>query len=113
MVAWPSQLKIERQNYRERPANNILRTGMGQGPDKIRRKSTSNPRPVNFTVFATLTEANTLRTFYETDTLGGVIQFDFTSLLTGVTHKARFLEEPEFVANETMWNISVSLELLA
>lgn len=112
MVAWPSQLKPNRQSYKERPAKNIMRSPMDYGPAKVRRRTTSNARPVTFTVFVDKVTANILYDFYVDTLIDGSLSFDFTSVLTGETVKARFTEEPDFSAQETMWSIAVSLELL-
>lgn len=113
MAAFPLASKIRREGYKERPPNNKKRSRMDRGPDKIRKYTTANSRPCTFSVFVNLTDAMVLWNFYM-DTLNeGVDQFDFTSLLTGLTYKARFVEEPDFSARETMWDIPISLELLA
>lgn len=113
MAVFPPSLVILRDGYNEKPPNNRVRSRMDKGPDKVRRNTTSNPRPCTFSVFGDLVAARVLYDFFRDDCSDGTLEFDFTSILTGETTKARFVEEPDFAAQETMWRIGVSLELLA
>lgn len=113
MAVFPLQENIRREGYRERPPNNLKRSRMDRGPDKVRKYTNANSRPCTFTVYVDKVAANVLYDFYMDELSGGAFEFDFTSLLTDVTYKARFSEEPDFAAQETMWNIPISLELLA
>jgi hypothetical protein len=109
MATWPSTLKITRNNYSETRPNRSIRSSMDIGPAKLRRRSSMAIRPVTMTLFLTPEQCDILDTFYdENESLG----FDFINPRTGVTERARFTREPQYSARETMWDVSIELELL-
>lgn len=109
MADFPSTLTIKRENYKETPPKNAVRSQMGIGPDKVRKRSSAAVRLVSFEMFLTDDELETFDVFYETYE---AVSFNFTSPRTGDIFSARFVSEPSYSLNETMWNVSVELELL-
>lgn len=109
MATWPTTLKITRDNYSESPPRTALRSSMEIGPDKIRKRSSSQVRPVSFRLFLTDALLETLDVFFVANE---ALAFDFTDPRTNTSKRARFVEP--YVANlkDTMWDVSVKLEYL-
>lgn len=109
MATWPSELAITRDNYRETPPDRVIRSNMGVGPDKLRRRSSSAVRKLSLILFLNDTELQTLDDFYlANDSLA----FDFTDPRTDAVVRARFASPPSYPERETNWNASVELEIL-
>lgn len=109
MAVWPSTLPITRDAFSEAPADRVLRSNMDVGPAKLRRRTTSAVRPVQMRLMLTEAQLATFETFYNAN---DSFAFDFTNPRTGLSERARFTDVPTFSLNETMWAVSVQLELL-
>lgn len=109
MATWPSALQVNRQGFKETPPDRLIRTQMETGADKLRRRFTNAPRPLNFKLFLTDAQVATLDAFYLAN---DAIRFNFTDPRTDTSVKARFLSPPEYSYRETMWEVSVSLEII-
>ena len=114
MATWPATLPYPALNtLKETPPNNAIRTQMDKGPDKVRRRTTANVRPLSFTLKLTPVQLETLDTFYVTTTASGVDEFDYTHPRTGDSVTARFVSPPDYAESEgVIYNCSVSLEIL-
>lgn len=114
MATWPATLPAPALNtLSETPPDNVIRTKMDKGPDKVRRRTTANIRPISFTLILTPTQTATLDTFYDTTTFSGADEFDYTHPRTGDAVKARFVEPPQYSENEgVLYNCSISLEIM-
>jgi hypothetical protein len=55
---------------------------------------------------------DTLDQFFKDDVMDGALSFNFTDLRNGRIVQARFTEPPQYSRHETMWDVSVSLEIL-
>ena len=109
MADWPSDIKIGRENYKETPPNRVSRSNMSVGPDKIRRRSTAAVRPLSISMTLTGDQVDILDTFYlENDSLS----FNFTHPRTETVEKARFVSAPQYKLRETIYDVSVELEIL-
>ena len=109
MATWPSQIKITRKNYKESPPNRVIKTEMETGIAKKRRRTSKAKRPLELMLFLNDDDLEVFDTFYlDNDAL----RFDFTDPRTDEVVKARFESPPEYTARETMWDISVSLEIV-
>jgi hypothetical protein len=109
MATWPSTLPITRDSFKESPPNRVIRSNMDVGPDKVRRRSSNAPRPVSLSLFLTSAQLATFDTFYlEND----AYSFTFTHPRTGLVVSARFTSEPDYSVEETMWRVSVEMEIL-
>jgi len=113
MANWPTELKINRASYKESPPNNSIRSNMETGPDKIRRRSTAAIRPISFMLFLTEDQIDILDDFYVTTLYSGSLSFNLVHPRTGATVEARFVQPPEYSAEETMHRASCSLEILS
>ena len=111
MVAvWPTSLTITKEGFKESPPKRQLRSQMDVGPDKIRRRSSLAIRPVAIQLLLTDAQLATFDTFYDAN---DTAYFQIVHPRTGITHLASFSEEsPSYEPNETLWNVSLSIELL-
>lgn len=109
MATWPSTLVITRDNYTETTPKRSVRSDMDVGPAKIRKRTSLATRTVSFSMFLTSDQLEVFDAFYDANES---ISFDFTSVRTGNAERARFSSTPKYSAYETMWNVSVELELL-
>lgn len=109
MVAWPSDIPVSKDNYTEEPPNNVIRSDMGVGPAKIRRRTILNVRNVGFTLCLTSSQFTTFDAFYLAN---DATAFDFTNPRTNLSVRARFRSAPSYSFDETMWRVNVELEIL-
>lgn len=109
MVAWPSDIPVSKDNYIEEPPNNVIRSDMGVGPAKIRRRTILNVRNVSFTLCLTSSQMTTFDSFYLSN---DAIAFDFTNPRTNTTVRARFRSAPSYSLDESHWRVGVELEIL-
>ena len=83
-IDWPTGLPTAptHQGYAQREQTNTVRSQMGYGPAKVRRRTTAAIQPVNASLTLTGTQKDLLRTFYETTTEGGTVRFNWIDFLT-------------------------------
>lgn len=109
MATWPATVPITRENFSESPPRRTIRSDMDVGPAKVRRRSTAAVRPVKLSLFLNDSQLDDLEEFYlDNDALS----FDFVHPRTSNPVKARFTSEPEYSLVETMYRVSVDLEIL-
>ena len=109
MAVWPSDILIGRENYKETPPDRVIRSKMDIGPDKLRRRSSSAVRKL--TLALTLTDA-LMQEFDDFYLDNDSLQFTFTDPRTDTDVQARFTSVPEYSRRETIWDVSVQLEIL-
>ena len=109
MATWPSTFVIKREGYKETPPDRVIRSRMGVGPDKIRRRSSSAVRKENFTLSLTDALLVTFDAFYLAN---DSIAFTFPDPRTETNVQARFVSPPSYVLKETIWNVGIQLEIL-
>jgi hypothetical protein len=118
---WPSTLPqgFLENDYTEAVANNVVRSQMDYGPAKVRRRTSSNPRPVSGSMVMTSTQLAALETFVNTTTLGGSLPFNFPAQRGGGTWLVRFANEGlptwrfhSYNEGETSWQVSLKLEVM-
>ena len=91
---------------------NVVRTPMETGPDKVRRRSSAAPR--RWTLASNMLTTNdliVLSTFFDTTTQSGALPFDMPDPITGQTEEFRFAGpfEAEQLAEDT-WSLTIELE---
>ena len=108
--------KPSMSQYSLTPVNNVLRTDMESGPARTRRRYISVPTDVSVTWTLTRAELDAFQTFYREAIYDGagwflmpVVMGDGEALRT-----ARFKEpyRAETVANEHVWQVSATLEVM-
>jgi len=117
-TTWPVTLPTEFDvnGYNEQEPNNIIRQSMAAGPDKVRRRGTSAPRPITGQMVFTLAQVEYMRTFYNDTTFSGTLTFD--GLLEPRTAAAvdwRFMAPPAYVPhgnNGALFICTLTLEIL-
>lgn len=112
MADWPAQLKPLIYTLQESPPNNVIASSMDRGPNKIRRRTTANIRPITFNSFMLKADVEIMDDFYVNETMSGSLTFNFTHPRTDVVHQARFTEPPSYKNKGKGYDVSVSLELL-
>lgn len=116
MAAWPSGNDFVPQidTLKEVPPANSIRSSMDRGPDKIRRRTTANVRPISFGLFLSKADLAIFDTFFVTTTASGSGEFDYTHPRTKAACTARFAAEPEYSerSGSGFYDVSVSLEIL-
>ena len=114
MPTWPAQLPPPALNsLQESPPNNTIRSQMDKGPDKVRRRTTANIRPIAFSMHLTEAQLEILDDFYTSDTFSGSESFTYTHPRTGLLCTARFREPPSYQEREgVVYNVGISLEIL-
>ena len=65
------------------------------GPIKKRRRFTRPIDKISCVIDLTIPQFNTLKTFYDTDTNGGVEKFELLHPITGVLTNFRFTDSPD------------------
>lgn len=115
MAVWPfnSETKIETGSWNESPPDNTIRSKMEVGPEKIRRRTTANIRPVSFIMNLNDAELDILDEFYTNDTFSGADEFDYIHPRTSDNVKARFADKPSY--NDIIkgvYKVNISLEIL-
>ena len=53
MSTWPATIPLLKEGYKESPPDRVLRSNMGVGPAKLRRRSSSAVRNVSIKLFLT------------------------------------------------------------
>lgn len=114
MSTWPASLPPPALNtLKEAPPNTTIRSQMDKGPDKVRRRTTANIRPISFVLKLTPAQVEILDTFYVTTTAGGADEFTYTHPRTAASVVARFVSPPDYAESEgVIYNCSIALEIL-
>lgn len=113
MATWPSIPAFQINTYKESSPDNTIRSSMGIGVDKVRRRTTASPYQISFQLILTTAQLTTLETFYNTTTVGGSVRFDFTHPRTGATVKARFVSPPSWSdIYARAYRVEINLEIL-
>ena len=85
---------------------------MEVGPDKLRRRSTVNVKPMPMKFQLTLAQVAYLDTFFTT-TCSETAQFEFVHPRTGATINLRFIGPPKHVnLGGDIWHSSCNFEVL-
>lgn len=109
MANWPQKFTILRTSFSEPLADRVISSSMDVGPAKKRRRTILGVEEVRFTVRIPVDMFDEFKEFYYTNDVG---VFDFIHPRTGKTVLARFKGVPTGTSNETLYDISVTLEIL-
>ena len=116
---WPSSLPqyLRLQGYAQARVNDTIRSTMGYGPDKVRRRTTGTIENIQGTLVLTNAQLSTLSNFYNATLTGGAERFNWVDFLTvnessPTIVKYRFLTPPTYSNIGKFWTVVLSLELL-
>ena len=93
MASWPASPFPQEplmQGFAQREQTPNIRSPMGYGPAKVRRRTTAAIDPVNGSLVLDDAEKDTLIFFYDTTLLGGTQPFDWVDHLNGGAASYRF-----------------------
>jgi len=113
MANWPSLPAPLINTFKETVPDNILRTNMDRGVDKVRRRTTANARPIQFAMTLTEAQVSTLETFYVTTLGSGALEFTYVHPRTGDSVSARFAAPPAYSdINGIVYRAEIQLEII-
>ena len=106
------------QGYAQREQTALVRSQMGYGPAKVRRRTTAAIQPVNASMTLSGADKDILRSFYETDTAGGTLRFNWKDFLTdpdggGASVECRFTSPIQWSSQgPDIWLAVMNFEIL-
>lgn len=111
---WPVSLPIEflDEGYKEGLPDNVLRTKMSKGPDKLRKFSTADVRPLAGYQFYTDAQLDTFITFFNSTLESGSLSFDRENPRSGDTEEMRFKSPPTWKPRNLGWQVFLDFEIL-
>jgi len=115
MATWPSTLpqSVELKAYSQSNDDQVIRSTMGYGPAKLRRRTTTVIQMVAFSLTLTDAQKDALITFYDTTLTGGTAEFDWTDHLNGGTVSYRFKAPVQWTSlGNGRWNATMSMEIV-
>lgn len=116
MTTWPTDLPPPAiGTLDESPPNNAIASQPDKGPAFVRRRTTSNIRPLAFSMMLTPDEVQILDDFFTIDTFSGTVTFNYNHPRTGDACTARFKpgSVPKYVEREgVIYGASVELEIM-
>lgn len=125
VATWPATLPQAPllEGYSRGEGKAVLRTDMDAGPDKLRRRSTGVPAPLQYAVAASTAQLAIFRAFWRDDLQQGALPYYLPDPEDGEeTLLVRFLEEPSWTplpapdpdgpAGAKMWRLALQLEIL-
>jgi len=111
MAAWPGTLpqNFQVSGYSESDAINTIRTSMDVGPDKVRKRTTSNIRQVTGDMWLTPAQYTIMRDFYIAHEYGSLT---FTKVDEhSVSRTWRFVDPPMYsTVGPENWQVRLKLE---
>ena len=116
MAAWPSTLPQSplAKSLSETTPNDLIRTKMDVGPDKIRRRSTAGIRRFGMSIFMTKAQVQILDDFIQSTLNGGTDTFTWINHRTDAAATLRFISLPAYrtLGNGDYYSAGLSLEEL-
>jgi hypothetical protein len=112
MATWPVSLPsyFMQGGYSEMLPKNIIKTKMEIGPPKMRRRSTTGPRPISGQLHMDAAQVVTFETFFESTLLSGSLRFDWVNPRTRTAKEFRFVDPPTYAAMGQDFVVSLKLE---
>ncbi len=91
-VAWPSTLQdlINEQGFALNKGETVLRSDVDVGPNKVRRRFTRPIDTMSGVINLTSVQYEDFEFFFDTETNGGTLPFEFNHPITGVLTLFRF-----------------------
>lgn len=114
MTTWPTSLPQDplQRGFSQQQVDNSVRSQMGYGPDKLRRRTSAATKNVPMVIKVDQTQYAALETFYNTTiAVTGVV--DWKDHITGAAAQYRFLKPPTYTPAEPgYWYASLEMEML-
>lgn len=120
MPMWPTSLPQapQKDGYRRSLPNNLIRSSMDMGSEKVRLRGRSKPISVAATYVLTDAQRDVLETFVHDAVAEGAICFDWPYAEKGTFVRARFkpsgndgLLDFQPFGNSLYWQVTVNLEI--
>lgn len=116
-ILWPSTLQptFNTEGFTEGFAETTIRSTVDQGPSKVRRRFTKGVGAMQATIWLTTIQYLTFKSFYDTDTAGGSLQFLMNHPVSGVPTYFRFAGPPSCApinSSGIEWSAQFSLEVM-
>jgi hypothetical protein len=115
MATWPGSLPQTPllQGFSQQLEDNLLRTEMDAGKDKVRRRFTAGIMPVKISMVLATAQKDILITFFDTTVTGGADEFDWDDHLNGGVVQYRFLSPSSFRRlSGAYWSADMELEIV-
>ena len=114
MATWPGTLSqyILQDGFSETLPNNTIRSKMGVGPPKMRRRGTGAPRSIPSKQYMTAAKVVIFDEFYETTLKSGSLRFDWVSPRTQASKELRFTAPPVYTPMGAGYIVSMKLEIM-
>jgi len=95
---WPGTLPsyVLKDGFKKTFRDNVIRTQVEGGPDKVRRRFTQRRPDYEVTMWLQLGQVTTLENFYFTTLSGGIDTFNFNNPITQAVGEFRMMGPPEF-----------------
>lgn len=111
---WPASLPqwALQRGFRSGGHKTNIRSEMGYGPAKVRRRTSSDTKPVTISIHVTQAQLDTLESFYNTTLEMGALAFEWVDFETKTDPvDYRFLSRfTTSVYGYDTWTIAMSLE---
>jgi hypothetical protein len=113
-VTWPGALPLGKLDWQVKPGDNLLRTKMERGPDKVRRLTSKRCDRLSQSVEFTAAQMDAFLTFLDVTTVGGSLPFSYPDYVhgTGGTMSVRFAELPSWMRDGDRFIVDYTLELI-
>lgn len=115
MPSWPGSVpdKFEQRGFDYQDEDNLQRTQMGQGPDKVRVRFTAVSTLVSGNIRMSKSQYQDLLAFHRWTLMWGALTFDWVDPISGSSEVFRFLRPPWLVAvSADRVVVGVDLEML-
>ena len=109
MSLWPEKFRVLRDGFQENFGDRTISSNMDIGPAKKRRRTMLESSTLTFSTIVTNDDYPEFREFYFDNDVGII---DFKRPDSGQVVKCRFASVPNATFNESMWSISVTLEIM-
>lgn len=113
MSTWPASLpqapKLD--NYKEVPADTVLRTQMDVGPEKTRRRTIAGEDEIRVVYEMDTTQLAAFETFRETTISGGSEVFELPHPRTGATINVRMENVEYSPMGPLYWNVAFTIKV--
>lgn len=111
-ILWPAELPqvLILNNLSAEKQNNVIRTQMGAGPAKIRRRYTVSTKNFNGQIIINENQRRILEEWFDETLAGGALRFAMKDPQTLNYSQFRFREHYKEDSINGLWKITLSLE---